>query len=166
MFIVSFLNAISFRVRTAVILAVLAFIASLIASFFSGAVISVIIIRIVVAIIIFATMGYCIGYIISKYVPEILTLFQSDFGEHSEFYGSESGEPSEHDHDHEHGFVGEEDSSFSEMRADDLPHVGGEDSLDPSEGKLGRHIINTEDSMQYEPKLMAQAVRTMMSKDE
>ena len=161
---INFLGALSFKVKAAIVLAVSAFIASLIASFFSGAVISVIIIRIIVAIIIFAAMGYCIGYIIIKYVPEILSLFQISSEEQPELYGSESGAIEGHDYEDEHGAG--EDSSFSEMRIDDLPNLGGSDSLDPSEGKLGRHIINTEDSMQYEPKLMAQAVRTMMSKDE
>ena len=157
---INFLSALSFNIRTAIVLAVLAFMASLGASFFSGAVISVIIVRLIAAIFIFAAMGYCIGYVLTKYVPEILAIFKIDREEDLDSGMINEGGEGEIDLEAEDG------SSFTEMRADELSHVSGDESFDPSEGKLGRHIIDTEDAMQYEPKLMAEAVRTMMSKDE
>ena len=161
---INFLGALSFKIKIAVILAVLAFTVSLIAGFFSGAVISVIIIRIVTAIIVFAVMGYCIGFIINKYVPEIMSLFKKESEENPEF----SSEPEDfegQEQDSEQDFA-VEDSPFSEMRPDEMNRLSESTSLDPSEGKLGRHIVSTEDTMKYEPKLMAEAIRTMMSKDE
>jgi len=169
---INFLSALSIKVKAAIVLAVLALIASVIASFFSGAVMSIIIIRIVIAVIVFAVMGYCVGYIIIRYVPEIMALFRIGVEGDSEFNGVESGESDnygqeqEQEYGHEQDFVSEDGSGFSEMRADDLPNLSGSDSLDPSEGRLGRHLLNTEEVMRHEPTLMAQAIRTMMSKDE
>ena len=165
---VSFLSTFSFKLRTAIFLSVLAFISSLGASFFSGAVILVIIIRLIAAIFIFAALGYCIGYILTKYVPEVVALFQMHFGsdsdpdmmnEGNESVGMEGMEGME-------GEFGLDGPPFTEMSTDGLPHVSEDGSLDPSEGKLGRHLLDAEDVMQYEPELMAEAVRTMMTKDE
>ena len=164
---ISFFSTFSFKLRTAIILSVMAFLASLGASFFSGAVVSVIIIRLIAAILIFAAMGYSIGYIFTKYVPEIVALFQSNFGSDSDPEMMHEGSGLE-GMEGEFGVEGGEGdgSSFTEMRADELPHVSEDGSLDPSEGKLGRHILDADDMMQYEPELMAEAVRTMMTKDE
>jgi hypothetical protein len=45
-----------------------------------------------------------------------------------------------------------------------LKNVPG-DSLDAKKGKLGRHVLH-EKSVKYEPKIAAEAIRTMMSKDQ
>ena len=116
-------------------------------------------------------MGYCIGYIILKYVPEILGVFNIQFE-------GDSGSDVADDNAESRGLNAEEigvaggggDSSFSEMKTDELPRMSGDsggldDTSDLSEGKFGKHILE-DDAMQYEPKLMAQAVRTMMAQDE
>jgi len=168
MFGINFLNALSFEIKVAIILAILAFIASFIASFFSGAVFSIIMIRLIVSIIIFAIIGYGIGYVITKYVPEITVLFQKKSEEEASdtvVVGDNAGLGESEEGMELAGDEAGGDESFSEMKTDDLPHLSGS-GFDLSEGRLGKHILNTEEAMQYEPKLMAQAVRTMMTKDE
>ena len=169
---INFLSTFSFKIKIAIVLSILAFIASLIASFFSGAAFSVIIIRIVVSIIVFAVMGYAVGYVIAKYVPEIIVLFQNSSGSALDS-GGDGGSGESNGGEANMGAEAEGDSSFSEMNTDELPRVpsssGGSDGDNPfnlSEGRLGKHLLNTDDTTKYEPKLMAQAVRTMMTKDE
>ena len=67
-------------------------------------------------------------------------------------------------------------SEFSEFKDDDFPKMhstgGSADSglnvtLNSSESKkFGKHIMVQDEFFQYEPKVMAEAVRTMMKKDE
>ena len=57
---------------------------------------------------------------------------------------------------------------FTELEKEGLAHystAAGGTSVNTKSGKLGKHILEKEKMAKYEPKIMAQAVRTMMSKD-
>jgi hypothetical protein len=57
---------------------------------------------------------------------------------------------------------------FSELEKEGLAHystASGATTVNTRSGKLGKHIMEKEKMAKYEPKIMAQAVRTMMSKD-
>jgi len=61
---------------------------------------------------------------------------------------------------------------FSELKGEDFPSMESitdselEKPFDSDKRKLGKHIIIDEHFVKYEPRIMAEAVRTMMSKDE
>jgi len=61
---------------------------------------------------------------------------------------------------------------FTETKTSDYEHLDTpvttamDDSLNISQGKMGKHVVVNEKFVKYEPKVMAQAVRTMMRKDE
>ena len=63
------------------------------------------------------------------------------------------------------------DTGFSEFTAKDYDRLqtvndsGLDSALSSSSGKLGKHIIVENQFNSYEPKLMAMAIKTMMSKD-
>lgn len=64
------------------------------------------------------------------------------------------------------------EGEFSELKGDDYPSIETitdgdlEAPIQHSKKQLGKHIIIEEQFIKYEPKIMAEAVRTMMSKDE
>jgi hypothetical protein len=51
-----------------------------------------------------------------------------------------------------------------EPLADHVKNVDSSD-FDAKKGKLGKHVLESK-SMKFEPKIMAQAIRTLMSKDQ
>ncbi len=61
---------------------------------------------------------------------------------------------------------------FAELNEDNLTKYETvedktlESSLNISEGKMGKHILEKQKIARYEPKLMAQAIRTMMSRNQ
>ena len=62
-------------------------------------------------------------------------------------------------------------SGFTEFTEKDFDRyntpadTGLESTLNPAGGKMGKHIMVEKQFNSYEPKIMAQAIKTMMSKD-
>ena len=145
--------------------------------------------------LVFAGLGYGIIIIFKKYVPEVFSALQhmnkaqgddiSDLGFHGEkkSAGTAGGSAAaEGDADFEPEPAQAETSmkkkgeEFNELKKEDFPQYDSmkdqatESLLNTGEGKLGKHIVVKEKDKEifgkYEPKLMAQAVRTMLSKEE
>lgn len=166
------LDKIKLEYRSSAIFAVIAFIITILAGIIGGIDFSVIVIRILIAIPFFAALGYGVIYVIKTYVPELYELLTSLRTERRE------GEPEEMEVEDRSGrgisepVAGEAPEEFTETRESDYEHIETpvtsemDASLNPSQGKLGKHIVVNEKFGKYEPKLMAQAVRTMMRKDE
>ncbi|MCU0846945.1 MAG: hypothetical protein MUD12_03565 [Spirochaetes bacterium] len=59
---------------------------------------------------------------------------------------------------------------FKETKSEDMARfdtlIGAGDRISTSEGKLGKHILSKDKFGQYEPKIIAQAIRTMIKRDE
>ncbi len=177
------LQNISLEYRTGLIFGVTALLFTLIIGIIAGVKIDVIALRLLIMAPVYAIMGTGIVIILKKFVPEFYEVFNrllsggTDEGETLDGTGSDSGMRETDDGDSGisdaggEGYEGEE-SEFSEMNTDEIPRVDPgeppdlENPLDVSSGKLGRHILATEKVAKYEPKVMAEAVRTMMRKDE
>lgn len=159
--------------KSSVLFALTAFIVAMIAGIIGGLDVVVVIIRMVLSAVIFALIGYGVVLIIKNYVPEIYEILNS-FGE-----AKPEGEPEEMDFGEstaageETGIPGESApaAEFTEYRESDFEHI--DESLAPGSAKssssgagLGKHIVVNEKFGKYEPRVMAQAVRTMMRKDE
>ena len=64
--------------------------------------------------------------------------------------------------------AGASPGEFTELEKEGLAHystASGGTSVNTGSGMLGKHILEKEKMAKYEPKIKAQAVRTMMSKD-
>ena len=126
---------------------------------------------------VFFIVGYGTVTVLKNYVPEIYEALVSA--------GEKSGEK---------GLEGQAEVNISDIESDVSSDTGNEPETDKGEefteftqkdfdrykttddsgldasltasgGKLGKHIIVQEQFNSYEPKIMAQAIRTMMSKD-
>ncbi|MCW7464549.1 hypothetical protein EHQ96_11295 [Leptospira levettii] len=112
----------------------------------------------------FGGLGFGIFSVLQKKVPEFLE-FLSTFS-----IGGFGGGDHADDFDHEHG--GMEPSSASGGSSDDFGvQPVGDGAMDAKlamakSGKFGDHIIVDKIAIKNEPKLMAEAIRTMMAKDD
>ena len=186
------IKAIGIEYRIAGIFAGIAFLVSILGGVAAGVSLGVIIFRMIVSSIVFGGLGFGAVFVLKNYVPEVMGIFsssetaagdnpdaveipsdaQASAAEEAAFEGAD-GEKTEG-----------QSGGFTEFSGDEYPRVnestdmsglndelnsleaGRSGGMNASKGKLGKHIISTEEKFQYEPKLMAQAVRTMMKKDE
>jgi hypothetical protein len=177
------LNKINLEYKSTALFGFTALLLSFIIGLIAGVRWNVVLLRSFLLAIVFAFIGFGICFILRKYVPEIYELISSlaalpgvrEEGETAIPAGREpapveSGETGELD-------IGEEGvrteapvtADFKELDKEGLSHFstmpGGAGSINTKSGKLGRHILESEKLAKYEPKIMAQAVRTRMSKD-
>jgi hypothetical protein len=138
--------------------AVFAFAALFVSSFtgvIAGIKFGVVLARMLFSAVIFAGLGWGAFFVIRKYVPELLASLASAAADDD----SESSEDSISSDE-----SGESDG-FTELGGGDFPRVDTAGEALPS-ASMGKHIVEENSDFPYEPEMMAQAVRTMMSKDD
>jgi len=171
----STLKNIGIEAKTSAFFAVLALFFSVLIGTINGINAGAVILRSVILTVLFAGLGFAITAVLKKYVPEFYALLTepASTGPESERADAAGGEvppegfseasgaedtavPAE-DSGKDPGIIPVSDDDFNKM----LGEGGAE-----SKRKLGKHIISNEKIISYEPKIMAQAVRTMMKRDE
>jgi hypothetical protein len=168
--------------RIAAVFAVIAFFVTILGGIIAGVSIGVVVFRVIVSCIIFGGLGFGVVYVLKNYVPEVMDLFTSQNSAAGQGPDSVEIPGDEGEADVEGAAEGSgSDGGFTELSGEDFPRVSEatdtsamDESLNQADsggmnakkGKLGKHIISDESKFQYEPKLMAQAVRTMMKRDE
>jgi len=155
--------------KTGLIFAIIAFVLSIIAGFIGSVPAGMVFFRSIIVIPLFFLVGFGALIIIKKFVPEVyeaLTNFsrtaEDDEIEKADMSFNDTGE-----------FVSENrEENFTEFTEDDYDRVNStnnknvDNKVNTSNGKLGKHKIIEENQFNgYEPKVMAEAIRTMMSKD-
>jgi predicted lipid-binding transport protein (Tim44 family) len=181
------LKKIKFEYRTSAVLGFSAFVLSLLTGIIMGFSWNTIVLRSFVLMAVFAGMGLGISITLKTYVPEVYELFTSRAAPNKTIAGAAAGEGgrpertvSEQKAEENQIAAAEEiasepappkaEPSFNELDKDMLSQYssapGRSDAINTAEGKLGKHVLKTEKLAKYEPKVMAQAVRTMMSKDQ
>lgn len=156
---------------------------SLLTGIFAGVNFGTVIVRALIIMALFAFIGFGIGIVLKKYVPELYELMISVFsgagaGDEAEEHAgvstkedaAESGDMSAgSEHGAEQDLPKDEDGvPFQELDKEVLTHYStgaGVTGINTKEGKLGKHLLAKEKLVKYEPKVMAQAVRTMMSNE-
>jgi hypothetical protein len=112
--------------------------------------------------LIFGGLGFGVYLVFEKKVPEFLD-FLSELGGGMGFRKS-SGDTysahSEHPSDGDIRLAKGEESMSSDFGGGDIPNPKMKD------GKFGDHIVISNIAIKNEPKLMAEAIRTIMSQDE
>jgi len=174
---------ISLELKFSIIMGAAGLFFSFITALASGVPIGVTIIRVIVITIVFLGLGFLIIQIFKRFIPElyeVLSGFGSDYepdiamdeqgkddgtieegsAEKTEKYNDVSGAIDEE-------AEGTSSSECSEIREDELPHIkSGGDGDAFSSGKMGKHILKNGQFVEYEPKILAEAVRTMIKRDE
>ncbi len=160
---------------------------SFITGLISGVSLGSIIFRLFFVLIIFAGLGVAIVFVLKKYTPELFDALQSSDdvdpesmqidsdGIKEESYAADSEVAADKMSDADgQGSANESDKGeFQELTSKDFQSVSDSDlgladagTAAGGSGKLGKHVIVDEKFGKYEPKIMAEAVRTMMSKEE
>ncbi len=169
------LEGLGIEIKSGLFFAVAGFVFSFITGFVAGISFSVVILRSLVTALIFSFLGYAAVIVLRKYVPEMYEMLsvqeasnqdevvaQKGESEDSFVRGGETFEPVEESGDSS-GFTGLDDQSYERLTSVQNQDLNNE--LNVAEGKMGNHIIMQDQFSGYEPKLIADAVRTMMSKD-
>ena len=162
-------NEIGIELKSGIFFSFTALIFSIIAGLAGKVPGSMIFFRSLIIIPFFFGVGFGIIIIMKRFVPEIYELLSNlklskEETQQDEInidsISADEGESSEK--------PDQEFSEFTEKDYDRLRTVndsGLDSSLNSSDAKLGRHVIIENEMSGYEPKIMAQAIRTMMSKD-
>jgi len=113
----------------------------------------------------FAAMGFGIHYILELKVPEFLEILSGI--ESKKESSADGGASNSHSPNFRPSSSSADSGASVDIKSDDL---GVEISRSPKEkvkdGKYGDHIIVENITIKNEPKLMAEAIRTMLSKDD
>jgi len=155
--------------KSGLIFSVVAFVLSIVAGLTGSVPPGMIIFRSLIVIPLFFLVGFGVFVIIKNFVPELYemvlnlneTVEEDSSVENADISNNPEEAVSEYSEDRE---------NFSEFTEDDYTKIDGissSNAFDTSGGRLGKHIVvdKQANSFGYEPKIMAEAIRTMMSKD-
>ena len=180
------IHSIEFDYKFPAGIGVLACVLSILIGLISGVNISTVIIRSLIITPVFFGIGYAVVSVLRKFVPEIYEALNVKNRTGDDFKIEEKGGDFAFN-DHAPQKTADEmpdvsqaekhnrtssDKDFSEIRDDSYPKYEHSTESDVQanskgkSGKMGKHILKREELAQYEPKLMAEAVRTMMQKDD
>lgn len=180
------LGEISREFKSSALFGALAFVLSLTIGLFAGNSLGQIAFRSFLLTLVFAALGYGAVYVLRRFVPEVFELLDSQAvpaggEEGAELPGLEkiSGDeaPREAGAGDAAGESGEKPSveaskaepideatmteGFTPFKQSDFTNLS---TAQPEKGKLGKHLFEAK-KMKFEPKIMAEAVRTMMGRD-
>ncbi len=146
---------------------IIGFLISLIFSLFSKNPIFAILTNILISTIVSVIIGIVVFFILKQKVPEILEVFEGDSGSFRSYTEKE-----EEDFVGEYGYSNdslESSESLNFTTTDDTNDEIAPIKVDTTVEKtkhFGDHIVVDKITIKNEPKLMAEAIRTMLSKDE
>lgn len=170
------LEQIQIEYRAGLFFSVIAFVLSVATGFIAGITPGTVILRGVIFAAVFFAVGFGGLQILKKLVPELYEAItnvqhltaEKDVTDSIDVTkaADDSGESASYSADEE-----DSGSGFTEFTEKDFDRYntpsdsGLESALNPAAGKMGKHIMVQQQFNAYEPKLMAQAIKTMMSKD-
>lgn len=180
------LKQISLEYKTSALLGCIALILSFLTGLIAGISWSVVILRTFILMLVFAAIGYGAATVLKIFVPEVYNLLVTSSAQgpketpakQSVTEPAADGEAKSAPAEEEAAEIAAMPDisiaeapaaeSFKELEKENLAHFSTAKetgAVNTGAGKLGKHILEKEKLAKYEPKIMAQAVRTMMSKD-
>jgi hypothetical protein len=169
------LSSLPLDIRMAVYFSAVAALISLLLGGITGVDFMTILIRMGISVPLFGALGFGSIFLVKKFVPEMFEAVSNQGSPGDELGEEGSNEPdimAESDGFGEDGIVeeglegaepGSTSEAFTELESNDLTNVTAQGRQ--GQAGMGKHIVK-DGEMNYEPKLMAQAIRTMMSRDE
>jgi hypothetical protein len=176
------IDKITIEYKSTALFGITALLLSFIIGIIAGVTWNIVILRSFVLAVVFAAIGYGTCLIFKRFVPELYqilastTLASNGQGSHEDATAVPDHEAAqdasigvdELDMSRAEEHAGAPAETFKELDKEDLDRYsssGGAGGVNTGAGKLGKHILEKEKLAKYEPKIMAQAVRTMMSRD-
>ena len=183
------IKGLSTEIKSSVVFGVGALFISFLFGIIFGIGIGTVLLRTLILAIMFAGLGFAVITVLKRFVPEVYEMFNRPGGIRASDNSSATSDDSiesvtvdvgtgsldaDNDDIPDGSDIGntapkkDEDSEFSELSKDDFPILDKvpDYDADGQKKKLGKHIISDEKIVTYEPKILAQAIRTMMSRDE
>lgn len=164
------INDLGLEVKCGIVFSLIALVFSILAGVAGGVPAGVILLRALFITPVFFGIGFGVLTVIRRYVPEVYQTLERPAESITEKRtGIDEGTVISELTDAES--TAKSDTGFTEFTEKDYDRLstvndsGVDEVLHMSGGKLGKHIIVENQLNGYEPKLMAQAIRTMMSKD-
>ncbi|HPS58131.1 MAG TPA: hypothetical protein PK514_08485 [Spirochaetota bacterium] len=170
------LEQIQIEYRVGLFLSVIAFVLSIATGFIAGIPFGTVILRGIIFAVVFFAVGYGGLQILKKLVPEVyeaitspqlLSSGKDEAGSNDINAGMDEADQAV-DNTMDEEATGSGFTEFTEKdfdRYNTPADAGRESTLNPAKGKMGKHIMVQQQFNAYEPKIMAQAIKTMMSKD-
>lgn len=172
---------ISLELKVSILFGILAFVVTLLFGSMVGNKIGILIGRVLFFTVVYAAIGYGSLVIIKRRVPEVYEILNQSFGFPKSNVSQDeyvTVKPDESNVVQEEGPNGNEenipdtsiskkaDTSYTEvftpLESKDYTNLSTKDSKPK---KMGKHIVLDDKKIQYEPKVMAEAIRTMLKRD-
>lgn len=162
------IKSLDIKLRVGIIFGLCSLIISIVLGLISGNAVATILFRSVILTIVFIFLGYALILVLEKFVPEFNTVLNREAGEPGVDPGSDDVE------EYDSAETGEAESGISDTAAGEAENYESMEGADsPGFGssgaaatEIGKHFIVGENKIKYEPKIMADAVRTMLKKDD
>ncbi len=160
---------IDLRFQCGVLFGIIALVISTFAGFITGNTLGQVLIRTLIFTVLFIVLGIAVISVLEHFVPEALERFRAE-GTDAEAETRMTGEPPEAETSTSP--LGEIPDATAEVEdvaplAESFPADEIDEYADArGDGKLGKHFIRDEKTVKYEPRIMAEAIRTMLKRDE
>ncbi len=153
--------------KSASLFGIIALVVSFVLGLLAGNSFGFVLLRSLVLALIFAGIGFGAIVVLRRFVPEFVDVLAGSIVSNQEGEDVDIGEaaPSfESTISTENVALPSEDKKFQPLEKDGYMKV----SVGPSvtEGKLGKHFVDEKKTVKYEPKIIADAIRTMIRRDE
>ncbi|HRX16503.1 MAG TPA: hypothetical protein P5123_09320 [Spirochaetota bacterium] len=157
--------------KVSAVLAVFALVLSPLVGIISGINAGVVVLRTALMAIFFAGIGFVVIFVLKRFVPEVYSVLNRNQNPlDMDVESIDAGISGEQEYE---VYNPEDETDEDAETVPDSNHGNFDPGLAPSTSEslgikdraMGRHILE-ERGVKYEPKIMAEAIRTMMSKDE
>jgi hypothetical protein len=164
----------SMEYKASLLFALCALVVSLILGAVFGIGAGTVFMRSLILTIVFAGLGFGVIAVLKRYVPELYSLLNEMNAAPARAEGADEADANARDEAKAKNAEGPAEESegensgktFNELSDEDFTKLTSNVDGAGSDRKMGKHIIANEKIVSYEPKIMAQAVRTMMRRDE
>ncbi len=156
------------EVKSAAAFGIIALTLSFILGLLAGNGFGFVLLRSLILCLVFAGIGFGAIVVLRRFVPEFIEVIEGSIVSNPESEDVDVGETappsSESELPAEEGEEPSGEKQFQPLGKDDFMRV----SVGPSvgEGKLGKHFVDEKKTVKYEPKIIADAIRTMIRRDE
>ncbi|MCX7678578.1 MAG: hypothetical protein N2316_05115 [Spirochaetes bacterium] len=154
--------------KSAVLFGIIALFVSFVLGLFAGNSVGFVLLRSLMLSLLFACIGFGAVFVLRKFVPEFIEVIENNIStrtaeEEIDISSDIAAPESTVSQSVEEG-VKISETKFEPLGKDDFMRVSTAPSF--SEGKLGKHFIDEKKKIKYEPKIIAEAIRTMIRRDE
>lgn len=167
------ISGFALEVKSAALFAVIALVLSFITGIAAGNNLANAFITSIVISLVFAAIGYGAVVVLRRFVPELIESLGIDSPGAKDFEDVQvpseeapgaapaDGEPPE----------GQEKKTDEKLEKEFAPFKSGDfknlsSTTATGDGKLGKHIVSEQKTVKYEPKIIAEAIRTMIRRDD